>query len=65
MDSFFVLEIDCLKTSLHAKLEPEVFMTKILRERTHLDTKREQELKNTNKGRATQRSQGGKRRRKK
>lgn len=34
-------------------------MTKALAGRTHLDTKREQELKNTNKGRATERSQGG------
>ena len=43
----------------------EELMAKILPGRIHSDTKREQELKNTNKGRATERSQGGRRRRKK
>ena len=40
-------------------------MTKEIPNRTHLDTEREQQLKNTNKGSTTERSQGGKKRKKK
>lgn len=39
-------------------------MTKAIPHRTHLETKEEQNLKNSNKGRATERSQGGKKRKK-
>lgn len=35
-------------------------MAKVLPRRTHLDTKREQALKNSNKGKKIERSQGGK-----
>lgn len=35
-------------------------MAKVLAKRTHLDTKRDQTLKNSNKGKKIERAQGGK-----